>query len=52
MDDCTISNNYTNKNKLCASDMSDKLVNCIEIITKIYLERQKEVTVFDCMVCV
>lgn len=50
VDDCTISNNYTNKNKLCASDMSDKLVNCIEIITKIYLERQKEVTVFDCMI--
>ncbi|XP_018361868.1 PREDICTED: myosin heavy chain, skeletal muscle-like isoform X1 [Trachymyrmex cornetzi] len=49
VDDCTIANNYINKNKLCASDMSDKLVNCIEIITKIYLERQKEVTVFDCM---
>ncbi|XP_018361869.1 PREDICTED: sporulation-specific protein 15-like isoform X2 [Trachymyrmex cornetzi] len=50
VDDCTIANNYINKNKLCASDMSDKLVNCIEIITKIYLERQKEVTVFDCMI--
>ncbi|KYN34259.1 hypothetical protein ALC56_11366 [Trachymyrmex septentrionalis] len=50
VDDCTIANNYTNKNKLCASDMSDKLVNCIEIITKIYLERQKEITVFDCMI--
>ncbi|XP_011066549.1 PREDICTED: uncharacterized protein PFB0765w-like [Acromyrmex echinatior] len=50
VDDCTIANNYTNKNKLCASDMSDKLINCIEIITKMYLERQKEVTVFGCMI--
>lgn len=49
MDDCIISNNCTNKNKLCASGMSDKLINCIEIITKMYLEREKEVTVFDCM---
>ncbi|XP_018053882.1 PREDICTED: myosin-11-like [Atta colombica] len=30
--------------------MSDKLINCIEIINKIYLERQKEVTAFDCMI--
>ncbi|XP_028045723.1 interaptin isoform X2 [Monomorium pharaonis] len=47
--DSIISNNSTNKNKLCASGMSDKLVNCIEIITKMYLEREKEITVFDCM---
>ncbi|XP_018398230.1 PREDICTED: myosin-11-like [Cyphomyrmex costatus] len=50
MDDCTIPNNCISKNKLCTSDMSDKLVNCIEIITKIDLERQKEITVFDCMI--
>ncbi|XP_011872886.1 PREDICTED: protein NETWORKED 1D-like isoform X2 [Vollenhovia emeryi] len=48
--DCIISNNCTNKTKLCTSDMSDKLIDCIEIITKMYLEREKEVTVFDCMV--
>ncbi|XP_024875177.1 sporulation-specific protein 15-like [Temnothorax curvispinosus] len=48
--DCIISNNCTNKNKLCASGMSDKLIDCIEIITKMYLERENEVIVFDCMV--
>lgn len=52
MGDCIISNNCTNRNKFCASGMSDKLVNCIEIITNMYLEREKEVTVFDCMVCI
>lgn len=47
MDDCIMSNNCTNKNKFCASDMSDKLVNLIETITKMNLEREKEVTAFD-----
>lgn len=52
MDDCIISNNCTNKNKLCANDMSSyKLANLIEIITKMYLEREKEVIAFDYMVC-
>jgi len=51
MDECTISNN-TNENKLYASNMLDKMINCIEIISKMYLEREKEVTVFDCMVCI
>lgn len=32
--------------------MSDKLVNLIETITKMYLEREKEVTAFDYMVSV
>ncbi|KAH0945775.1 hypothetical protein HN011_007548 [Eciton burchellii] len=47
MTDC-ISNN-TKKNELYASDMSGKLVNCIEIISKMYSEREKEITLFDCM---
>ncbi|EZA51653.1 hypothetical protein X777_08837 [Ooceraea biroi] len=46
---CIISNNCTKENKMCASAMSDKLVNCIEIITKMYSEREKEITLFDCM---
>jgi len=50
MTDC-ISNNCTKKNELYASDMSGKLVNCIEIISKMYSEREKEITLFDCMVC-
>lgn len=52
MDDDIITSNALKKNKLCTSGMSDKLVDCIEIITKMYLEREKEVTVFDCMVCI
>ncbi|XP_029668885.1 GRIP and coiled-coil domain-containing protein 2-like isoform X1 [Formica exsecta] len=50
VNDCIISNNCMNKNKLFASGMSDKLVNCIEIITRMYSEREKEITLFDCMI--
>lgn len=32
--------------------MSDKLIDLIETITKMYLEREKEITAFDYMVCV
>lgn len=52
MRDCIIANNCINKNKLFASGMSDKLVNCIEIISRMYSEREKEITLFDCIVCI
>ncbi|CAL1676645.1 unnamed protein product [Lasius platythorax] len=50
VNDCIISNNCMNKSKFFASGMSDKLVNCIEIITRMYSEREKEITLFDCMI--
>ncbi|XP_025157835.1 centromere protein F isoform X2 [Harpegnathos saltator] len=48
--DCIISDSCTNENKLCISNMSDKLSSCIEIITKMYSEREKEITLYDCMI--
>lgn len=50
MNGCIISNSCTNENKLYIGDMPDKLVNCIEIITRMYSEREKEIKLFDCMV--
>ncbi|XP_025268195.1 rootletin isoform X2 [Camponotus floridanus] len=50
MSDCIMANNCINKNKLFASGMSDKLVNCIEIISRMYSEREKEITLFDCII--
>ncbi|XP_032683902.1 reticulocyte-binding protein 2-like isoform X2 [Odontomachus brunneus] len=48
-DNCIISD-HANKNRFCTSDMSDKLGSCIEIITKMYSEREKEITLYDCMI--
>lgn len=48
-DNCIISD-HANENRFCTSDMSDKLGSCIEIITKMYSEREKEITLYDCMV--
>ncbi|KAL6260134.1 hypothetical protein P5V15_007671 [Pogonomyrmex californicus] len=50
VDDCIASNNCTNQNRLCTSSMSDKLFNCIEIITKMYSEREQEIIAFDRMI--
>lgn len=52
MSDCIIANNCINKNKPFASGMSDKLINCIDIISRMYSEREKEITLFDCIVCI
>ncbi|XP_014479205.1 PREDICTED: centromere-associated protein E-like isoform X2 [Dinoponera quadriceps] len=50
MNSCIISDSCTNENGLCTSDMSDKLGSCIEIITKMYSEREKEIILYDCMI--
>lgn len=47
-----MSTSCTNKNIFCETGISDKLVNCIEIITRMYSEREKEISLFDCMVSV
>lgn len=47
---CIMSNNCTDKNRHCVGGISDKLVNCIEIIIRMYSEREKEINLFDCMV--
>ncbi|XP_020299271.1 sporulation-specific protein 15-like isoform X3 [Pseudomyrmex gracilis] len=50
INDCAMSTSCTNKNIFCETGISDKLVNCIEIITRMYSEREKEISLFDCMI--